>query len=66
MANDRISKTLAVKTMYDKWRRDEKALERLFADEGEFSDGVEMKRNLGTAIAYAASFLRAIGEDQKR
>ena len=52
----------SVNAMLRRWRYDELRLQDLFnrgqpVDGDDFTDGGEMLRNLGTAIAYADRFL---------
>lgn len=60
-----------ITAMLSRWRRDEARLEKMFNGGEEFSDGTEILRNLGTAIAYANGWLasgrsRTPGEEPKR
>lgn len=52
-------KCRAVNAMYRGWKKDLRRLESLFGryDHEDFSDGAEMQRNLGTAVAFAVQFL---------
>lgn len=52
-------KMRSVSGMLDRWEHDLRRLEKLFGpyESGDYSNGVEMQRNLGTAIQYARFFI---------
>lgn len=57
MGNPQLRRS--VRAMRDRWAHDERRLAEMFGayEPEDFSEASEMQRNLGTAIAYANSFL---------
>lgn len=56
----------AVRSMLDRWKRDEARLQDLFnrgapVDTNDLTDAGEILRNIGTAIAYANAWLARFG-----
>ncbi len=50
-----------IKAMYRRWLQDEKFLDSIADPLFQYSDTMEMLRNLGTAIAYGQAYVNAKG-----